>query len=83
MNQDERLRNLVKFVDHLAVECESGIIETECGQDGVLLSRAENDDRIAKWCRDKLSEIGAWVRWGINGAEVVFRDTRSGSKAEE
>ena len=73
MTPEERLISLVKFVDHLAVECESGIIETECREDGELFSRAENDTRIAKWCRDALSKIGARVRWsGANGPEVVF-----------
>lgn len=64
-----RLLKLCSYVHHLAIDCESGMIETEADAYG-LMSRAAHDDRTAAWCRNWLSEIGAESLSGIESPEI-------------
>ncbi len=51
-----QLGPVVDWADFVAIECESGVIETESDGNG-LLSRAHHDKRIAKGIRRHLDKI--------------------------
>ncbi len=50
------LERIKSAFEYLAVESESGVIETEAAEHGGLLSRAEHDKRIAQFIRKTLAE---------------------------
>ena len=48
----DEARGILEF---MAVECESGVIETECDEQGKKLPRAVHDERVARDCRRVLA----------------------------
>jgi hypothetical protein len=64
-----QLGAVADWADFVAVECESGVIETECGEDGVKLSRAHHDKRIAAGIRRHWNKIDPEVMELIGGEE--------------